>query len=158
MPRFLENLHLSDMWFVQLFKDDTTDDIHTQTEDLCFNIYIFLRSSEKLSNTSQAGMGHLPFLGDLRLCQRLWRIHQRLPFLGVVDPHLQGLLHDLPVPHVGQLLLFRSPGIQPRCLTLALYRNICVSAAALSHVWSHWLSHTWVAIWKDTEAFNWTNC
>ena len=101
-----------------------------------------LRSSEKLLNTSQAGMGHLPFLGDLRLCQRLWRIHQRLPLLGTVDPYLQGVLHDLPVPHVGQLLLLRSPGIQPGCLTLALYRNICVSAAALSHVWSHWLSHT----------------
>ena len=102
-------------------------------------------------------MGYLPFLGDLCLCQRLWWIHQRLPLLGPLDPHLQGLLHDLPVPHVGQLLLLRSPGIQPGCLTLALYTNICVSVDALSHVWSHWLSHTGVAFWKDTEAFNWTN-
>ena len=69
-------------------------------------------------------MGPVSRLGRVRLCQGSRRTCQRFLILGSLGAHIQNILHDLPLPHVFQLLLLRHAGLQRGLLDVAAHHDV----------------------------------
>ena len=96
-------------------------------------------------------LGPLSCLGDFFLLPGLRWSRQRLPLLAVLAAHLEDLLHDLPVPHVLELLLLPGPALRGELHHVAGHHLVRGPGLGGPRHRSAGLSHPGAAVWENSE-------